>query len=312
MTNKQVETETPEKPAPSVGEQLKSARLAQGKELHVVASTLHLDLATVVAIESDDQPNLPATIFVQGYIQNYAHLLGIPAEPLLALYKQHAPTEPDLELRGPKNKGDLVRSDKVMRFTRRRSSLIPFVIFLGLILAGIIWWLWPQLFSSQPETSGVEEHVMLMPENGDTSTIKTTVIATVETAKPIEVVVAENEPESIPESIPGPIKKPAIPVVVEAPEPLPQLTEVAPNQVMLDKLVIRSEKDSWIEIFDADKKRVMYRLLRGGQSREIEGVAPFSVLLGYAHDVELSINGEPFDISPFVVKDSARFRVERP
>ncbi len=308
MTNEQVETETPEKPAPSVGEQLKSARLAQGKELHMVANILHLDLATVVAIESDDQPNLPATIFVQGYIQNYAHLLGIPAEPLLALYKQHAPTEPDLELRGPKNKGDLVRSDKVMRFTRRRSSLIPFVIFLGLILTGIIWWLWPQLFSSQPETSGVEEHVMLMPENGGTSSIKTTVIATVETEKPLEVVVAENEPESISESI----KEPAMPAVVETPEPLPQLAEVVPNQVMLDKLVIYSEKDSWVEIFDADKKRVMYRLLRGGQSREIEGLAPFSVLLGYAHDVELSINGERFDISPFVVKDSARFRVERP
>lgn len=304
MTNKQVKTETPEKPAPSVGEQLKSARLAQGKELHVVASTLHLDVATVLAIEADDQLSLPATIFVQGYIQNYAHLLGIPAEPLLALYKQHAPTEPELDLRGAKNKGKLVRSDKVMRFTRRRSPLLPFVIFLGLILVGIIWWLWPQLFLSQPVASGVEEHVMLMPEDGGISTIKTTVTATVETAKPPEAVVVENKPE--------PIEEPVIAAVVETPEPPPQVAEVVPDKVMLDKLVIRSEKDSWIEIFDADKKRVMYRLLRGGQSREIEGVAPFSVLLGYAHDVELSINGELFDISPFVVKDSARFRVERP
>lgn len=303
MTNKQVETETPEKPAPSVGEQLKSARLAQGRELRVVANTLHLDVATVLAIEADDQLNLPATIFVQGYIQNYAHLLGIPAEPLLALYKQHAPTEPELNLRGLKNKGKLVRSDKVMRFTRRRSPLLPFFIFFGLILAGIIWWLWPQLFSPQPVASGVEEHVMLMPENGGISTIKTTVIAIVETAKSSEVVAAEDKPESIAE--------PEIPAVMETPEPLPQAVEVVPDRVMPDKLVIRSEKDSWIEIFDAEKKRVMYRLLRGGQSREVEGVAPFSVLLGYAHNVELSINGEAFDVSPFIVKDSARFRVER-
>ncbi len=304
MTSKQVETETPEKPAPSVGEQLKSARLAQGRELRVVANTLHLDLATILAIEADDQHNLPATIFVQGYIQNYAHLLDIPAKPLLALYKQHAPTEPELDLRGPKNKGKLVRPDKVMRFTRRRSPLLPFVIFLGLILAGITWWLWPQSFSPQPVASGVEEHVMLIPEDGGISTIKTTVTTTNETAKSPEVAVAEDKPE--------PIAEPEIPAVVETPEPLPQAVEVALDRVVLDKLVIGSEKDSWIEIFDADNKRVMYRLLRGGQSREIEGVAPFSVLLGYAHDVELSINGEAFDVSPFIVKDSARFRVERP
>ncbi len=308
MTNKQVETEAPEKCTPSVGEQLKSARLAQGKELHVVANTLHLDLATVVAIEADDQPNLPATIFVQGYIQNYAHLLGMPAEPLLVLYKQHAPTEPELELRVPKSKGKLVRSDKVMRFTQRRSYLLPSVIFLALILAGITWWLWPQLFSSQSAASGVEEHVMLMPGDGGIPALNTTVITTVETIKLPEVLVAKNKPEPIEEAV--------MSAIVETAESLPQVVEVVPDKVMAnkmpDKLVIRSAKDSWVEIVDAEKKRLMYRLLRGGERREIEGVAPFNVLLGYAHDVELSINGEVFHITPFIVKDSARFRVERP
>ncbi|VAW89377.1 hypothetical protein MNBD_GAMMA18-713 [hydrothermal vent metagenome] len=310
MTSEQVETTVSEKAVPSVGEQLKSARLAQGKGLSVVAKALHLDVATVLAIETDDQQSLPAAIFVQGYIQNYAHLLGVPAEPLLALYRQHAPTEPELELRGPRNKGKLLRSDKAMRFTRRRSSLllVSFFILLGLVLAGIIWWFWSQSFSSSPVISGVEERVILMPQGGAAAIITTTVITAAETTKPPEAVVVENRPESIPRSI----KEPEMPAVVETPEPLPQLAEVVPDKVMLDKLVIRSEKDSWIEIFDADKKRVMYRLLRGGQSREMEGVAPFSVLLGYAHDVELSINGEVFDISPFIVKNSARFRVERP
>lgn len=306
MTNEQVETKTPEKPVPSVGEQLKSARLAQGKELHVVASTLHLDVATVLAIEADDQLNLPATIFVQGYIQNYAHLLGIPAEPLLVLYKQHAPTEPELDLRGAKNKGKLVRSDKVMRFTRRRSSLLPLVIFLGLILAGVAWWLWPQPLSPQPVASGGEEHVMSMPADGGILTTNTTVVTTITDAPP------EEKLEPIDEPVMSAVGAATESAIEPMPESLPQVAGVVPDKVRLDKLVIRSEKDSWIEIFDADKKRVMYRLLRGGQSREIEGVAPFSVLLGYAHDVELSINGELFDVSPFIVKNSARFRVERP
>lgn len=298
MTSEQVDTTAPQEATPSVGEQLKSARIAQGKESQAVAAALHLDESTILALEADDKNSLPAAIFVQGYIQNYARLLGIPAEPLLAIYKASAPMAPALKVGSSNQRVKPSTPTGTMRFSKRRSSVKPLLILFGLSLVAIGWWLWPQL--SSPDLTSSDESIALAPmgnsstSSDDTGGINTSVAILPEVIKP------ESQPEVMAEVV--------LPSESVMEEPAPEVETV----VELDQLMISSEEDSWIEISDAEQKRVMYRLLRGGSSHQVEGIAPFKVLLGYAQGVEITINGQSFDIAPHIVKNSARFSVERP
>ncbi|MCF6219091.1 MAG: DUF4115 domain-containing protein [Gammaproteobacteria bacterium] len=301
MTSEPVDTTEQQEATPRVGEQLKSARIAQGKELQAVAEALHLDLATILALEADDQHHLPAAIFVQGYIQNYARLLGLPAEPLLTLYKQHAPNTPELVVGGSKERPKpVIRMNEVMHFTPHRSAgrwlVRVFAVLLVLLLAGVVWWLWPQLFSASVE-SEAETTVVFAPIGGSPATIRTTVTETAEVMITPDVVMPDEPPEVV--------EEPAVSAPSIVPEPPPLAVQ------SLDRLIISSEQESWIEVVDAEQQRVIYRLFLTGHSHQAEGKAPFKVLLGYAPGVELSINGQLFDITPYIMSDnSARFSAE--
>ena len=55
--------------------------------------------------------------------------------------------------------------------------------------------------------------------------------------------------------------------------------------------------DTWIEILDAAGNHLDMDLLRAGTSREYNGKAPFSVMLGRASAVEVWFNGQPVDVA---------------
>jgi len=77
------------------GRRLRSARQDQGLTLDRVAADLHLAPAIIEAVERGDYDALPGPVFVAGYIRNYARLLGLDPDPLLASYRaarpQHEP-----------------------------------------------------------------------------------------------------------------------------------------------------------------------------------------------------------------------------
>lgn len=82
-------------------------------------------------------------------------------------------------------------------------------------------------------------------------------------------------------------------------EPLPAV----PGHSMLQVSV---SADSWIEITDANGERLEMDLLRGGNQRSYEGVAPFELMVGRASSVELIFDGEPVDLAPHINGDVAR------
>ena len=69
----------------SFGRALAAAREARAMSIADVAAQLRLHLRQVEAIEAEDMAALPEAPFVRGYVRNYARLVDLPAEPLLAL-----------------------------------------------------------------------------------------------------------------------------------------------------------------------------------------------------------------------------------
>jgi cytoskeleton protein RodZ len=92
----------------------------------------------------------------------------------------------------------------------------------------------------------------------------------------------------------------------QAPRPSP----AAPAQ---DMLRLNYGNESWTEIQDANDLRLLYGLVAAGTTRSIAGTAPFRVFLDSSRAVQVTINGQPFDQSPFVRdNDTARFTVDKP
>jgi cytoskeleton protein RodZ len=77
------------------------------------------------------------------------------------------------------------------------------------------------------------------------------------------------------------------------------------------RITVRYTQESWTEIFDARKRRLLHGLIKPGATRVISGQAPFNVFLGNSPGVELEINGKPFDHSVYMRRNNtARFLID--
>jgi cytoskeleton protein RodZ len=132
------------------------ARLAEAREkrtltVETVADELNLDVSIIEAIESDDRENLPAPIFVQGYVRSYARLVELPEEELVASYREQAETPPPLTV---------TRVTRKLPFFRLPSTrLIRNAILLSLAVI-LIWLAYPfaeRLITSRGDSAEEQE-----------------------------------------------------------------------------------------------------------------------------------------------------------
>jgi cytoskeleton protein RodZ len=69
---------------PSPGARLRDAREARGLTIEAAAERLRLNAALVLAMEEDRLALLGAPVFARGYLRNYAALLGLSGDEVLA------------------------------------------------------------------------------------------------------------------------------------------------------------------------------------------------------------------------------------
>jgi cytoskeleton protein RodZ len=74
-----------------LGEVFAAARSAKKLEVKDVSNNLRLSIKQIEALENNDFSSLPQAMITRGFIRNYARLLGVDAEPLLASYRARMP-----------------------------------------------------------------------------------------------------------------------------------------------------------------------------------------------------------------------------
>jgi len=115
-----------------LGAELLAARKAKGFTQQDVSNTLRLSLKQITALESNDFAALPDAMITRGFIRNYARLLGLDAEPLLASYKAQVPDKQPNALSVQSSMHQVVSSKK-------RQPWLLYSI-LGILLGGLIAW----------------------------------------------------------------------------------------------------------------------------------------------------------------------------
>jgi cytoskeleton protein RodZ len=79
---------------PSPGARLRVAREAKALTIEAAADRLRLNAALVLAMEEDRLALLGAPVFARGHLRNYAALLGLPEDEILAAFGSGEIPEP--------------------------------------------------------------------------------------------------------------------------------------------------------------------------------------------------------------------------
>ena len=261
----------------SVGQILREAREAQNMTLEDVAMRLRLMHRQVEAMEMDDFGSLGQPVFARGFVRNYARLMGLQPETLLARM-EGAPAEP----------APVAPAEPPMPSSWLTSPwLILFLLGVLMVVAvpiSLYWWLNSDAGETQHAVIPVKP--VSPPTPAVTSVVPNPVDVAAETPAAPELVVATE-------------------AAVEADAP-----PSAASPAALSQLHLEFGKESWVVIKDASGRTLHRQLNPAGSSANIQGQPPFDVLIGNAAQARMTYNGRPIDLKPFISLTVARFTLE--
>ena len=262
----------------SFGRALAAAREARAMAQADVAAQLRLHPRQVRAIEEEDLSALPEGPFVRGYVRNYARLVDLPAEPLLSLLNAKLrPTEP-LRSGGERSKA----VSPIQRVPNEPTSgrlVIGGAVVALVVFAAFGWW-------------------TMRAERPDEPTGRTDSSPAVSAAP---VTPTSNASAGAPATA-----SPA--TATERPAAAAGEATVSAPQTAL-KLSFRDR--SWVEIRQADGAVLLSQNNAPGAVQTVDGVPPYTLVIGNASKVDLEFRGKPVDLAASVSRDGvARLRLE--
>ena len=162
---------------------LKKAREKNGFSVEQVAHFLRLSQGMILAIENNDFSEIPAPMFVRGYLRSYANMLSIPSDALVQQYDASL-LESESQKAEAFSKENLMKKkpEKNSKFTKRISldglirliSIVILFFFLGLT---VLWWQSNQSIIKEKVLSLrakiTNKHTVLVSENVSDAPIDT-------------------------------------------------------------------------------------------------------------------------------------------
>ncbi len=288
----------------STGQALALARERLGMSVEDVAIRLHLSARQVRALEADDASALPGAMFVRGFIRNYAKLLGLDAEPLLASYQVSTPDS--------QNRVITLRSANIPIVSGGKKVWMPYAVASALIgLALAIWMVYMDYV--------VEDKHVTVEKPGVTKSAQPAVPA----PEPVPPAVLQAPPAlpvgpqtnaidaaQSPTTVqPQPAAK--VPPAVPSPSPSATKTSSAPQEPSnAARLSITCSEHSWISITDHDGHEIFNKNQPAGSQADVTGVPPFNIVVGNVSGVRLTFNDKPIDLATYAKGNVARFTLE--
>lgn len=278
----------PEPEAFGAGAQLKAAREAAGLSLDQVAQQLKLAPRQVRALEEENFGMLPGRTFTRGFMRNYARLLNLDPD-LLVAHLPDAAHAPSLES-PPLHSTGTTMAELPTAHARAPSFgrwLIPLVLVASIVAAaGYEWY------------RGRPAGVAAPPRSAETAPPAAPNTSTTPLPNPVS-------PDS---GAPAPAAPPATsgqsaPDGTAQPASAPQAAAAGAADAVL---VVRYEGPSWTEIRDSAGRMLISRLVDADSVEPFDGAPPFSIVIGNARAVTLVYRGQPVDLAPYTRLNVAR------
>ena len=262
----------------SPGPVLRAEREKRGMKVEDVASQMRLSRHQVEALERGDYDALPGTIFVRGFIRNYAKLLQIDPESLLGTMAR-----PQESIMPPKVEGIPFPSGQKRSWAH---YAIGFVVLAFLLL----------VFEITRENHVPKPPVRQLKTKPDVPA------APAEALQPLAGPIAPEAPAEVPQ--------PAAPVEAQKPLPAAASQPAAAVPAASGPIHLVFGVASWVEVRDASGKIIFSKLNPAGSEQFVSGIAPFSLVIGNAHGVRLFYQGKPVDLAPYIKVEVARLTLK--
>jgi len=286
-------TSPPPPPIMGPGARLKAAREDAGLSVDQVAQQLKLAPRQVRALESEDFAQLPGRTFARGFVRNYARLLNLDGDDLIAQLPDaaHAPALAAPSLHSTSSTMGEVPTTRVDRSTFGR-WLIPLVLVACVVGAGAYEW-YRNGLAPRSEPARSESPA---PSNAARESASTAGTATSALPNPlgpaVEPATDENR-DSVASAPPAVAEPSASAAAAEGPAPI----------------MLSYRGPSWTEVRDRDGKVIVARLIAAGSEQSIRGAAPFDLVIGNAQNVTLSYLGKTIDLTRYTRQNIARLRL---
>jgi cytoskeleton protein RodZ len=289
------------------GARLRAAREAAGLSLDQVAQQLKLAPRQVKALEDESFGELPGRTFSRGFVRNYARLLHLDAQDLLAHLPDVAQA-PALESPTLHSTGTMIAELPSSSAPKAGLGrwLIPLILIGCIVGAAAYEWyrggLSNNVEPARPVSSAADRSVQasIAPGPGPATAPAASGVA-------LPNPLASFPPPSPPAaSMRDPVAPPAAPVS-SAPAANTAVSAAAPNDA---PLLLSYQGPSWTEIRDRTGQLVVSRLVAPGSVEPVKGVPPFDIVLGNAHVVTLTYRGKPVDLLPYTRQNVARLTLQ--
>ena len=291
--------------SPGTGSKLSPGRLiAQAREAHslsasALAARLRLDPRIVQALERDDFENLPAPMFIKGYIRAIAKEINLDADAVLSAYDGLAVIEPpalaDFASRAPVQVG-------------LNSGVIKAVTFglIGLLILLIVaWWL------SQGEVTGAIEETIAVEQIGRDDSTDLLITPDLEAALdspswPLNVKQEDLAQGNLESELPAQSAPTS-----ESDAVATQLDSDGEPRLPSDnqQLVISTKSEAWIEIYAADGSELFFGLAKANKPIELDGHRYYRLIIGNADSITLQHAAKEIDVKAIAIEGVAQFEL---
>jgi cytoskeleton protein RodZ len=325
------------------GRLLLAARERQNLTAPDIAARLNLDLRVITALENDRYDELRVPAYVRGYIRAYARQVGVNPDELVRAYDRVAEQAPPLHPFQSRPAAQADSSHDLVQLV----SVVVVVLLVGLSLAW--WWNREQPTPTPAASLGEETPAVTEPAVPTVGTASAAagaysfpIVDHSTTAPAADAGVPAPLPGYVPEPAAvftppdeQPAEEPAAEVTerveaeaaepaaavedadvvlpgdeLESPAATTTATDLPPALVAGQRnLTLGLKGQAWVEIYDADGKRLYFNMARAGQTIATSGKPPLKVTIGNIAVAELAVDGALVEMAPLATEGVARLVV---
>ena len=304
MTGEPLPGDAADAPAPgaSAGVLLAQARQTAGLSVDDVAGQLKLAPRQVAAIERDDFASLPGRTFVRGFIRNYARLVKLDVDTVLAAIPDDGTAQtPERALSTATGRS----IGEIPRDSRPRPGMARWMV--PLVLAAIVAVAAFYEFARPPAPVGapaaqVEPVAPAPPPSTPSSTVP-----------------SPADESAAPAGSAGAVIGSTPPATSELPNPLAGGTATATDAgnaaraaapPARGQLTLAFRGTSWLEVRDRTGTVVLSMTGAAGTTHDVAVSPPGELVLGNAAAVDATWRGKSVDLASYTKQNVARVRLE--
>lgn len=278
---------------------LRQAREAAGLHIAALAAALKVPVKKLEALEAGRYEELPDLTFARALASSACRQLKIDPAPVL----EQIPVglQPVL--------GDTSSAINAPFKAAQQGASLP----------SAEWLRRPAVLASLALVAGAIALLLLPDWDASVSVVKDTVTDLGRSATPSQeppqpsTAGVPETPSAAPATASSPVTESvpvAAPVASVAPVPSPAVGDAVAAPAGGTLLHIKATADSWVEVVDGAGKSQVQRVLKSGDALDFSATPPYSVVIGRADAVEVSVRGQAFDVMPYARNSVARFQVK--